>query len=119
MQIKNYNAVLDGRNFFHQPVKNNLTTYDNIGKIATGHGDNFTAGCLLDYNHFNNYYKMIAIDLNKQQNIWCWSKSNTAVNFTANLDRDGNTAMSLIIEEAKRTILDFSQEIRNYCECVP
>ena len=63
MQIKNYNGVIDGRNFFHQPVKNNLTTYDNNGKIATGHGDNFTAGCLLDYNHFNNYYKMITIDL--------------------------------------------------------
>ena len=81
VQIKNYNGVIDGRNVFHQPVKNNSTTYDNIGKIATGHGDNFTAGCLLDYNHFNNYYKMIAINLNKQQNIWCWSKSNTAYQF--------------------------------------
>ena len=44
-----------------------MRTYDNIQKIATGQGDDYTTGCLLDYNYFNNYYKMIAIDLSKQQ----------------------------------------------------
>ena len=42
-------------------------TYDNIRKIATGQGDEYTSGCLLDYNYFKNCYKMIAIDLSKQQ----------------------------------------------------
>ena len=42
-------------------------TYDNIEKIATGPGDEYTSGCLLDYNYFKNCYKMIAIDLSKQQ----------------------------------------------------
>ena len=41
--------------------------YDSIWKIATGQGDNYTTGCLLDYNCFKNYCKMIAIDLSKQQ----------------------------------------------------
>ena len=44
-----------------------MRTYDNIRKVATGQGDDFTTGCLLDYNYFNNYYKMITIDLRKQQ----------------------------------------------------
>ena len=55
--------MIDGRNFFDQPVKNNLITYDNIRKIATGQGDHYTTGCLLEYGYFKNYYKMIAIDL--------------------------------------------------------
>ena len=42
-------------------------TYDNIRMIATGQGDEYTSGCLLDYNYFKNCYKMIAIDLSKQQ----------------------------------------------------
>ena len=50
--------MIDGQNFFDKPVKNNLITYDNTRKIATGQGDDYTTGCLLDYNYFNNYYKM-------------------------------------------------------------
>ena len=50
VEVKDYNVVIDGWNFFDQPVKNNLITY-NIEKIATGQGDDYTAGCLLDYNN--------------------------------------------------------------------
>ena len=39
--------MIDRQNFFDQPVKY-LQTYNNIQKIATGQGDNYTAGCLLD-----------------------------------------------------------------------
>ena len=46
--------MIDGQNFFNQPVKNNLKTYDNIRKIATGQGDDYTTGFLLDYNYFDN-----------------------------------------------------------------
>ena len=89
--------MIDGRNFFDQPVKNNLITY-NIQKIATGQGDDCTTGCLLDCNCFNNYYKMIAIDLSKQQPLDTDPKPIQQINFTANLDRNGNT---IIIEEAR------------------
>ena len=59
--------MTDSQNFFDQPVRNNLITYDNIQKIATGQGDDYTTSCLLDYKCFKNFYKMIAIDLSKQQ----------------------------------------------------
>ena len=58
--------MINGKNFFDQPVKNNETTYENIRKIATGQGDDYIIGCLLDYIYFTNYYKMIAVDLRKQ-----------------------------------------------------
>ena len=51
---------------FHQPVKNNLITYDSIQKIATGQGDDYKTGCLPDHDYFKSYYKMIVIDLSKQ-----------------------------------------------------
>ena len=57
--------MIGRRNFFDQPIKNDLKTYDNIEKIATGQGDDYKNGCLLDYLYSKNYYKFIAIDLSK------------------------------------------------------
>ena len=65
VEIKDYNVMIDGENFFDQPVKNDKVTYENIRKIATGQGDDYTTGCLLNYTYFKKYYKMIAIDLSK------------------------------------------------------
>ena len=101
--------MIDGRNFFDQTIKNNLRTYDNIRKIATGQGDDYATGCLLHYPYFKNYSKMIAIDLSKQQALDANPKAIQQISFTANLYRAGNTRMFFIIEEAKETILDFSQ----------
>ena len=48
-------------------MKNDKVTYENIGKTTIGQGDEYTTGCLLDYTYFKKNYKMIAIDLRKQQ----------------------------------------------------
>ena len=54
VEIKDYNIVINGGNFFDQPIKNNKITYYNIKKIATGQVDDYTTGCLLDYSYFAN-----------------------------------------------------------------
>ena len=59
--------MIDGLNFFDQPVRSNLITYNSIQKIAAGQGDDYTTGYLLVYNYFKKYCKIIAIDLSKQQ----------------------------------------------------
>ena len=66
-EIKDYNVMIDGKNFFDQPINSDFKTYENIRKIVTGQGDDYATGCLLDYFYFKDYYKMIAIDLSKQQ----------------------------------------------------
>ena len=109
VEIKDYNVMIDGKNFFDQPVKNNKVTYENIRKIATGQGDDYTTGCLLDYIYFKNYYKMIVVDLSKQQALDADPKAIQQINFTENLDRAGNTRIYFILEEVKETVLDFSQ----------
>ena len=109
VEIKNYNIMINGENFFDQPIKNNKVTFENIRKIATGQGDDYTTGCLLDYSYFADTYKMIAVDLSKQQALDADPRAIQQINFTANLDRAGNTRVDFILEEAKETILDFSQ----------
>ena len=109
VEIKDYNIMINGENFFDQLIKNNKATYENIRKIATGQGDDYTTGCLLDYPYFVETYKMIAVDLNKQQTLDADPRAIQQINFTANLDRAGNTRVYFILEEAKETILDYSQ----------
>ena len=109
VEIKDYNIMINGENFFDQPIKNNKVTYENIRKIATGQGYDYTTGCLLDYSYFADTYKMIAVDLSKQQALDADARAIQQINFTENLDRAGNTRVYFILEEAKETILDFSQ----------
>ena len=99
--------MIDGKNFFDQPVKNDKVTYENIRKIATGWGDDYRTGFLLDYIYFKNYYKMI--DLSKHQALDADPKAFQQINFTAKLDRDGNTRLYFILEEAKEIVFEFSQ----------
>ena len=86
-----------------------IKTYENIIKTATGKGDDYTTGCVLDYPYFKENYKMIAIDLGKQKELDADPRAIEHINFTANLDRAGNITIFFIIEEAKETIFNFSQ----------
>ena len=103
VEIKNYNVMINGENSFDQPIKNKVT-YGNIRKIATGQGDDFTTGCLLDYPYFKDSYKMITADLSKQQALDADPRANQQIDFMANLDRAGNTRIYFIIEEAQGTV---------------
>ena len=78
--------MIDRKNFFNQPIKNDKVMYENIRKTATGRGDDYTTGCLLDYIYFKNYYKIIAVDLSKQQVLDADPTAIQQINFTANLE---------------------------------
>ena len=82
--------MIDGKNFFNQPIKNNKLTYENIRKIATGKGDDYATGCLLDYPYIKDSYKMISVDLSKQRASDADHRRNQPINFTAYLDRACN-----------------------------
>ena len=110
-EIKDYKVMIDGKNFFDQSIKDNYVTYENIRKIATGQGNDYTTVCLLGYTYFNKYYKMIAVDLSKEQALDADAKAIQQINFTANLDRADNTSFYFIPEEAKETFFEFSQGI--------
>ena len=101
--------MIDGKNFFDQSINSDLKTYDNIRRIATGQGDDYRTGCLLNYSYFKENYTMIAIDLNNWQALDADSRAIQQINFTANLARVGNTTMFFVIEEVKETVFEFLQ----------
>ena len=55
VKIENYNIEIDGRNFYDQPINDLIKQYDEVRKISTGQGDNYTTGCLLDFAYFEKY----------------------------------------------------------------
>ena len=55
----NYNVLIDSRNFYDQPINDHSKKYDENRKIATGKGDDYTTGCLLDYQYFKDQYQLI------------------------------------------------------------
>ena len=69
VDIINYNVLIDGRNFYDQPISDQIKKYDEIRKIATGKGDDYTTGCLLDYQYFKDYYQLIAFNFSKQKEL--------------------------------------------------
>ena len=79
--LKDY-KMINGEIFFDQTVKDDKVTYENIRKIATSQEDDYTAGCLLDYPYFKDSYKMIAVDLNKQNELDSNPRATQQINFT-------------------------------------
>ena len=98
VQIEDYNVMIDGQSIFDQPVKTDVRTFDNIQKIVTGQGDNYTIGCLLDYLYFKDYSKMIAIDLRKQLKLVADPEAIQQINFTGNLSQRGGATVFFITE---------------------
>ena len=66
-EIKNYNVLINGRNFYDQPINDFIKQYTEIRKVSTGYGDDYTTGCLLDYAYFKDNYRLNAVDLRKKK----------------------------------------------------
>ena len=109
VEIKDYNVMIDVRNF-NQPINNMNKTYENIRKIPTGKGDDYTTGCLLDYPYFKESYKIITTDVSKQEALDADPRKIQQINFTANLDSAGNTTISLLLSKKKKLFLNFHKE---------
>ena len=67
VKIENYNIEIDGRNFYDQAINDSIKQYDEIRKISTRKGGDYTSGCLLDFAYFLKTYRLTAADLSKQK----------------------------------------------------
>ena len=107
VEIKYYNVMIEWKNAFDQPVRNGIKTYDNTQEVSIGQWDDYTSGCLLDVNYFKEHYNMIVVDWNKQKEPDFNPKAIQQINFSRN--PENQSTIFFIIEEAKETVLDFSQ----------
>ena len=69
--------MIDGKNFFDQPVKNDKVTYENIRKVAAGQGDDYTAGCLFRLYLFQKLLQNGCTRFKEATSARCWSISNS------------------------------------------
>ena len=86
IKIENYNIKIDGRNFYDQPINNSIKQYDEIRKISTGQGDDYTTDCLLDFSYFEKNYRLTAADLSKQKALDAVSRAIQQIIFTGKTD---------------------------------
>ena len=105
VDITSYNVLIDGRNFYDQPINDSIRKYDEIRKIATGKGDNCATACLLDYCYFKKNYQLIAVDLSKQRELDADPRAIQQIEFIEMLKTRSN--VFTILEKSKGTILEF------------
>ena len=82
VKIENYNIEIDGRNFCDQSINDSIKQYDEVRKVSTGQGDDYTAGCLLDFAYSAKNYRLITADLSKQKALDADSRAIQQIIFT-------------------------------------
>ena len=105
VDITGYNMLIYGRNFYNQPINDSIRKYDEIREIATGKGDNYATGCLLDYDYFKKNYQLIVVDLPKQRELDADLRTIQQIEFIGMLKTRSN--VFTILEKSKDTILEF------------
>ena len=111
IKIKNYHIEIDGRNFYDQPINDLIKQYDEVRKISTGQGDDYSTCCLLHFAYFKKKKKLIAANLSKQKALDADPTAIQQIVFTGKAS--GNVAIYYILEQSKETILKFSKGTTN------
>ena len=112
VKIENYNIEIDGRNFYDQPINDSIKQYDEIRKISTGQGDDYTTGCLLDFSYFEKNYRLIAVDLSKQKALDADSRAIQQIIFTGKIKstvQNTRVIIFYILKQSNETMLEFSK----------
>ena len=109
VMVKDYNVIIDKLAFFDLPIKTKEEAYEKI--IDISRNNEFTTGNLLDYDYCKKHYKLIAIDLSKQEVLQENEDLIQQINFIGRLEEAAN--VFIIIEKKENTILKFSQNLAN------
>ena len=108
IDLNKYNVIIDGKNFYDNPIENNAGKYRELKKVMIGKGEDYTTGSLLDYSYFIKYYKLVAVDLSKQKELDADPKAIQQIEFKYTLEV--NSTIYWVLEKSKETILEFYKE---------
>ena len=108
VEIKDFNVLIDRKNFFDLPVKNEEEAHKKI--IEMSRNNDYTTGSSFDFAYFKEHYRLIAIDLSKQDKL----KDPQQINFIGKPENQAHEAtMFFIIEKSEETIFEFFQNSVN------
>ena len=103
--FKKYNVIIDGRNFYDNPIESDIEKYRELKKVMIGKGEDYTTRSLLDYNYFKKLYKLVAVDLSKQKELDADPRAIQQIEFKYMLET--NSTIYWVREKSKETILKF------------
>ena len=90
--MKNYNVIINGKNFFHQLIDSDLKQDEEIRNLTTGQGEDYTTRCLLDYDYIKNLYRLIAVGLIRQIELDADLKTIQQIEFIGQVKKLDNNA---------------------------
>ena len=105
IDLNKYNVIIDGRNFYDNPIESDIEKYRELKKVIIGKGEDYTAGSLLDFNYFKKHYKLVAVDLSKQKELDADPRAIQQIEFKYMLET--NSTIYWVLEKSKETILEF------------
>ena len=105
ISLNKYNVIIDGRNFYDNPIESDIEKYRELRKVMIGKGEDCTTGSLLDYNYFDKHYKLVAIDLSKQKELDADPRAIQQIELKYMLGTNSN--IYWVLEKSKETILEF------------
>ena len=105
VNITNYNVLINDRNFYDQPINDQIKMYDKIRKITTRKRDDYTTGCLLNYQYFKDHHQVIADDLSKQKELDADPRAIQQIEFYGKLGT--NSQVCTVLKKSKETVLEF------------
>ena len=108
ISLNKYNVIIDGRNFYDNPIESDIEKYRELKKVMIGKGEDYTTGSLLDYNYFDKHYKLVAVDLSKQKELEADPRAIQQIEFKYMLGI--NSTIYWVLEKSKETILEFYKQ---------
>ena len=105
ISLNKYNVIIDGRNFYDNPIESDIEKYRELKKVMIGKGEDYTTGSLLDFNYFDKHYKLVAVDLSKQKELDADPRAIQQIEFKYMLGT--NSTIYWVLEKSKETILEF------------
>ena len=105
IDLNKYNVIIDGRNFYDNPIESDIEKYRELKKVMIGKGEGYTTGSLLDFDYFKKHYKLVAVDLSKQKELDAYQRAIQQIELKYMLGT--NSTIYWLLDKSEETILEF------------
>ena len=105
IDLNKYNVIIDGRNFYDNPIESDIEKYRELKKVMIGKGECYTTGSLLDFDYFKKHYKLVAVDLSKQKELDAYQRAIQQIELKYMLGT--NSTIYWLLDKSEETILEF------------